>query len=376
MGLLDTLNRYNQVAERSIKNPRKAIGNAYSRMTNTPQYQAGAGGIPTWENVKQAFTPYSIAQASESSPGLVQTGGDYSIRAKINSDGQTVGFDYFFNGQPITEQEYTNAGMNLANDQELAYKDLQINTQKQQLTQPTGETSGTGDTGETAPAEVPQVWTFNGTNYTDPTAYSNAVTEASIAEFNRQNKLLTDAYNAGLLEFSTYQDQIKQSRSKIKEDYDTAMSAIGGRFSALSPEAYQSSQGKSEGRAKDITDQNYANVSTEEANLGLRKSQYDQDYANNLESNRISSQNQIDQTVNDTRSALADTSYANSVGSINAPKLSTMTPMDSSILGNYDALSQLSTSGNIPAVRQKISELNVEPDIRDWLYTRFASQTA
>lgn len=231
-------------------------------------------------------------------------------------------------------------------------------------------TEPAGDTGTSTESFMRYL---NGVQYTDPVAFTNAVTQSSIDEFNRQNKLLTDAYNAGLLDFGTYKEQIEQARQTVKDQYGQAMGSISGRFSALSPDAYQSSQGTAENRAKDITNQNYANINTQEANLGLQRSQYDQDYQNKLAANQVASQNQIDQTINSALGELAGTQYANSLNRVNAPQLNTMTPMDNTVLGNFDAIAQLSQAGNLPAVRQRISELNVEPNIKDWLYTRFAN---
>lgn len=241
-----------------------------------------------------------------------------------------------------------------------------------QYTQPVAEQAASAPD----PVEPPPYSAMlNGTKYGDPTAYYNAITEASVAEYNRQNKLLTDAYSAGLLDFVQYQEQVKQARDTVKQQYADAMSSIGGRFSALSSDAYQSSQGTAENRAKDLTNQNYSNIAGQEANLGLQRTSYDKDYANKLEANRISSQNQIDTTYNSMQDSLADTAYANTLGSINAPKLNSMAPMDSSILGVYDNLAQLSASGNQPAIKQTIDGLQADQSIKDWLYTRFTPQT-
>jgi hypothetical protein len=149
------------------------------------------------------------------------------------------------------------------------------------------------------------------------------------------------------------------------------MGSIGGRFSALSPDAYQSSQGNAENRAKDITDQNYSNVNLQEANLGQQRTLYDQDYANNLAANQSTMQNQIDSNLNEVSATIDGTPYANKMNEINKPVLNTMTPMDSSVLGSYDAIAQLYKEGNMPAVKSSIDALEADQTIKDWLYTRF-----
>jgi hypothetical protein len=229
-------------------------------------------------------------------------------------------------------------------------------------------------TGGTTAPSTPQTYQFGGTEYNDPVAYANAVTEASMAEWNKQNKLLTEAYNSGLLDFAQYKEQLEQARMTVKDQYGQAMSSIGGRFSAMSPDAYQSSQGVAENRADDITKQNYSNIAGQEANLGRQRSQYDIDYANNLQANTDTRQSQIDQTINQTRGAIIDTPYANKMSQINAPKLNTMTPMDSGITGVYDSIAQQYKSGNMPAVQTAISGAQVDPNIKSWLYDRFKPQ--
>jgi hypothetical protein len=302
---------------------------------------------------------FGTARASAAEP--IPTGGDYSIRAKLNADGQTIGFDYFLNGQPITEQEYAAAGLNLEGDQQLAIQDLQTYTQET-IPDPTLPGGG-GDTFATH--------YVNGVAYNDIATYTNALTQAATDQFNQQNKLLTNAYQSGLLDFATYQDQLKQARDTIKDQYGQAMGSIGGRFSALSPDAYQSSQGTAENRAKDITDQNYSNVNLQEANLGQQRTLYDQDYANNLAANQSTMQNQIDSNLNEVSATIDGTPYANKMNEINKPVLNTMTPMDSSVLGSYDAIAQQFKEGNMPAVKSSIDALDADQTIKDWLYTRF-----
>lgn len=228
---------------------------------------------------------------------------------------------------------------------------------------------GDTDGGDTTP---PFLRYLGGTQYTDPIAYANAVTEASMTEYKRQNKLLTDAYNAGLLEFGQYQDMLKQSRENVKLQHSDALSGISGKYSSLSPEAIQSSQANAEQRTGDITNQNYANIAGQEANLGLQRANYESDFANNLEANRIAQQNQFDKTINSTIDDLAGTSYANRMGEINAPKLNVVSPIEQGVLGIYDKLSGM--KGNLPAIRETIDRAGLDKNISDWLWTRFGTQ--
>ena len=242
---------------------------------------------------------------------------------------------------------------------------------EQPQTQETDYTNDTTGGGEPTPAFLRYL---GGQMYDDPIAYANAVMEASMTEYNRQKKMLDNAYQSGLLEFSQYEDQLKQSRDNVKSQYGEAMGGISGRFSAQGADVYQSAQGTAENRAGDITNQNYANIAGQEANLGQQKTLYNEDYANNLESNRLAQQEQVDATMNSTADALAGTSYANQLGSVKAPDLN-LAKMDSSILGVYDNLSQLSASGNTAAVKSTIDNSNLEPNLKNWLYTRFGNPT-
>lgn len=270
---------------------------------------------------------------------------------------------------PTTKEMYASyTGMDVGQIEHQALNDFNMISQEQEIpARDTGETGETG-TGEAEPTF--ETHYVNGVAYNDPISYANAVTEAVMAEWDKQNKMLTSAYQAGLLDFGQYQDMIRQSRDTVKKQYTDAMSSISGKYSALSPDAYQSSQGSSEMVAGDVTKQNYQNIDTEEANLGLRKSLYDEDYANKLEENRMASQNQIDQNLNQTSASISGTPYANQVNKLNAPKINTINPMNNSLLGSYDALSRMQKAGT-PGIRQKIDETNADPNIKDWLYTKF-----
>jgi hypothetical protein len=279
------------------------------------------------------------------------------------------GYDYFVNGQPASLEDFTLAGGVPPTDEPA------IRIQANEIGNETGGGTG-GGTGETGGGTEEEIFTphyVNGVRYDDLISYTNAVTQASLDEYNRQNKLLTDAYNQGILDFATYQDQITQAREAIKKNYTDAMSSISGRFSALSPEAYQSSQGTAEGQAKDITEQNYANVAGQEANLGMQRSLYDTDYANKLESNRLAHQAQVDENLNQVYANITGTPYASRMNEINKPILNNLTPMDNTVMGAYSNLSQLSKEGNIAGIQNTIKNLNVEDNIKQWLYDRFAA---
>lgn len=56
-------NVWNTLSQAPAKYVPKAVSNIYGRLMDTPQYESGAGGVPVWQNLKEAFTPQT-ARAS------------------------------------------------------------------------------------------------------------------------------------------------------------------------------------------------------------------------------------------------------------------------------------------------------------------------
>jgi len=197
-----------------------------------------------------------VSELFKAKPAQAETikRGNYSIRGKVNADGKTIGFDYFLNGQPITETEYAASGMNLAGDQALAAKDLTINEQNNALNTPTSSGGGTTGTSSTEPFGGSY---YNGVYYTDPEAYKTAVTNDINANYNQQKASLDRQYDSGLISYDARQQQLNKARKD-------AMTGISSYFGAISPEAYQSTQGGLENEAQQTYQTNTTNLGREE----------------------------------------------------------------------------------------------------------------
>ena len=247
-----------------------------------------------------------------------------------------------------------------------------------------GGSYGSGDTTETSnPGVVTQnegsdagggggtsfdQW-FNGVHYTDPINYANAVNQAAVEAYNAANKSLQEAYTKGLIDIAQYEEQLVQNRETIKRQYGDAMSVVSGRFAAQGPNVYQSEQGNKEGIIKDVTDQNYANQATAEANLGLQKTGFENEYQSKLEQNRQNQQSVIDDTMNQLASNLQGTAYSNSLNQVQAPTINNAT-LDNSFMNTYNTLKGLKG----PAIKSTIDASNQPQNIKDWLYTKYANQ--
>lgn len=239
-----------------------------------------------------------------------------------------------------------------------------VNSPTDNLQQNSG--GGAGDGGSTF-----DQW-FNGVHYTDPISYANAVNAAAVEAYNAANKSLQDAYTKGLIDIATYETQLRQNRENIQTQYKDAMGVVSGRFAAQGPNVYQSEQGKKEGRIGDITNQNYENQAMAEANLGLQKTGFENEYANLQEQNRNNQQNVIDATMNELSDKLAGTPFANQLSQVQAPTINNL-PLDNSFMNTYNQLGGM--KGNTPAIKSAIGASNQPTNIKDWLYSRFANQT-
>ena len=183
------------------------------------------------------FKPYST-----STPGVANTmpydkpstgvatsqpAGNYSIKAKYNADG-SIGWDYFFNGQPITYQQYQAAGMNLYGDQVKAQGDL-----------PTGSTAGVtdfggdGGGGTPAPEPISGWWMgvkYNLSNPTEAEAYAQA-----------RKDYIENQYGEGAKSAAKNQLQGLQGLGQAKENKDAGVMQY---FSNIAPNMYQSAEGE------------------------------------------------------------------------------------------------------------------------------------
>jgi hypothetical protein len=213
---------------------------------------------------------------------------------------------------------------------------------------------------------------FNGVHYEDPIAYANAVNQAAVEAYNAADKSLQDAYTKGLIDIAQYETQLRQNRENIQTQYKDAMGVVSGRFAAQGPNVYQSEQGVKEGKIGDVTNQNYENQAMTEANLGLSKTGFENEYTNLQEQNRNNQQGVIDATMNQLASSLQGTPYANSLNQVQAPTINNL-PLDNSFMNTYNQLGGM--KGNTPAIKSAIGASNQPQTIKDWLYTNFANQT-
>jgi len=101
-----------------------------------------------------------------------------------------------------------------------------------------------GGGGGTAPEEPPfEAW-FQGVKYDDPAAYQEAVSGAMLEEYNRTKTQLDRAYDAGLIDFSERERQLRETRDKTIQSQQ-------GYFSAISPQALQNQQQTYAGETKE-----------------------------------------------------------------------------------------------------------------------------
>lgn len=269
--------------------------------------------------VKNYFTPQSV-YASEGDPGMVQTGANYSLRAKLNANG-SIGYDYFANGQPITAQQYANAGLDIAGDQKKAYADLASQgggVTNDAFNNGSGRGSGRGSASTTAQWVVGP----NGEQYniTDPTQF-RAYTDVKNAYIDTEaDKGLSDAMlkiNRSKEDLNTTRSNLEKSKKKMFGDtttgdlgtYQEDLNTLGdtrdqnqqgvmGKFLNLGQNVYQSAEGENLDKVKSIYDQGVVDANTE---------------AKDATDNFNNTQRDIDRTAADLVNSEADTNnyYSN-----------------------------------------------------------------
>lgn len=103
--------------------------------------------------------------------------------------------------------------------------------------------SGTGGGGGGTEEPPFEAW-FEGTKYTDPSAYQEAVSGRIREEYKRSRAGLDDDYNTGLITFEDRERELKNLRDKTLQSQQ-------GYFSAISPQAIQSQQGTYAGEVRE-----------------------------------------------------------------------------------------------------------------------------
>jgi len=164
--------------------------------------------------------PYDQPPTGVSQPG---PRGAYVIKAKVNADG-SLGFDYFLNGQAITNAQWDLSGLNRS-----TYEDYAANNLMSGQTAMAGEepppTDGGGE-----PAPLPP-W--------NP--------ETALTNYNTQKSTLQKLFNEGIINYENYISNLGDVKQKTIE-------AISGRFSGLSPQVYQSAEATKYGQTQNVYD--------------------------------------------------------------------------------------------------------------------------
>lgn len=199
----------------------KAASNIYGRLKSTPQYTAGAGGIPTWDNLKRALTPQTAYAAD---------GTETAYRPK--GDG---GWDFFVNSQPASYQDYMNSGG---------------------TTQPPATITG-GETNTWTPKS------YNNVIYDTPEAYKAAVDEDIMTQHAETTAKIEKMWKAGLITLEDKETAIAKNRADLIVSRDAALADQKGFFSSVSPQALQSQEGVYAGKVNTDYANNAAQIGPE-----------------------------------------------------------------------------------------------------------------
>ena len=212
----------------------------------------------------------------------MSAGNGFFYSFKQNEDG-TIGVDYFYNGQPISNAQFDQgasipsselekaAGLNYRSYAEYVVDSGGITEtgQKDPQTAPTTPVTKTGYTvpgaqagGTTAPAEP----AFTPTPYDDGTGtrlyytakdLADAVSRKVDKSYNEAVRTIENQFKNGFLTIDQRDEEIKKTRTDLIKKRTDDLQSISGYMNSISPEAIQSGQGKLENRAiEDYTTQN------------------------------------------------------------------------------------------------------------------------